>query len=227
MHNQKWLKGLLAIFAGSHIAALFLWVDVSLAVLGRKPSFSPPPLCCAAVGLSHSDGGMRGGKKKHSNVDISQRCNLKKKKEREIGWLKRKQNVEVKLLLRLHSNIGWMDLCTVWTKKKELLEKIIHSEVQGYTPAEWRGRECLDLEMWVRLILDRMTADCLYRNTETERERDWEEKKGRKTEIPFVITGIYHYFPISFLTTKCNASLMFNLSINRHHSKKWMNHLLL
>lgn len=69
-------------------------------------------------------------------------------------------------------------------KKKSCNKKnVIHSEVQGHTPAEWRGRECLDLEMWVRLILDRMTA-------ETATQRDGGERKRGKTAADTV----YYYY---------------------------------
>lgn len=200
-------KWLLAIFAGSHTAALFLWVDVSLSVVGRNPSFSPPPLCCAAVGLSHSDGEMRGVEK-HSHADIcsadTKRC--EDRKENKLCCAKFKD----KLSLENHSVLI---LSTIWTKIG-LHQETVHSEVQAYTTAEWRSRVCLDLEMWVRW------DDCilpLERQRHIERARDWEKCMCRKTNK--------QHFPFYFLKiTQSKSSLMLNQSI---HCKMWMNHLLL
>lgn len=188
---------LLAIFAGSHTAALFLWVDVSLSVVGRNLSFSPPPLCCAAVGLSHSDGEMRGAEK-HSHADI---CSTDTKRGVKIEKKTNSvvQNSKINCYWRTTAAPSELIWSTIWTKTG-LYQKPVHSEVQAYTTAEWRSRVCLDLEMWVRW------DDCilpLERQRHIERARDWEKCMRRKTNR-YITIAIYHYFLLFFKLCSLN-----------------------
>lgn len=175
--SPQMTKWLLAIFADSHTAALFLWVDVSLSVVGRNPCFLPPPLCCAAVGLSHSDGEMRGAEK-HSHADI---CSADTKRgvkiEKKTNSVVQNSKISCYWRTTATPSTGILILSTIWTKIG-LYQKTVHSEVQACTTAEWRSRVCLDLEMWVR------RDDCilpLERQRHIERARDWEKCKCRKT----------------------------------------------
>lgn len=125
-----------------------------------------PPLCYAAVGLSHSDGEMRGAEK-HSHADI---CSTDTKRGVKMGKKTNSvvQNSKINCYRRTTATPSVFILSTIFTKIR-LYQKAVHSEVQAYTTAEWRSGVCLDLEMWVR------RDDCILppeRQRHIERARD-------------------------------------------------------